>query len=1181
MTCALAGGRGRGSGGRSKQSAAAASAQQAAVGQDHDRSADASPSAPHTNGSDILEELPLAERLAERQHRSMLADAASGSGPTSAAGDQSELAAAQQYQFATASHQHAPIEGKSELQLLGSTAVKAQDRLPVAGMSDATVAAAAAVPAIAQVAQRPSWVRARPQQRIVATDAHLHSTAGPRSQQDDHVVRQVADMAESNLPGHAGDTACFMSATAALAVQTTMSAEAGQQLPEKLAQQVHQQDAGDAQHTPDVPCTGKHPESPHLAFLIDIDDSPAPANPFTSETAVSDRQHPSAPLSEHHADVSEPLQTRPEPSREGHPVPTTGVVSLVNNQGSVSAVHPDAHLSRVDPHTAVWPTGFSSPSLGPVMLSEEMTVPDTPPYSSGSAVVGPAPGPGPSWLSPLLARQQPEQSRQYSPSMLGRPPAIHLSSASAMHAPAVEFDTVRPIQPGSDRSGAQAHTEPVLPGLATSPLFPLHPNTAAADLVPVLQPCTTQQQQQHPPAPSTRPKIDGQHAGDSPPCKDQGRVEPQRPVDAESPGEAVVAAATGVFAEWDSQEAAVDAAEAAQSDGPDPALSPSAVTQPVVSNAEDQKAGRLAQKTVFVGSQQTQSRQAQTAEQPASAMPEQLETVGTTQMVSKPQSSAAADHQVVPEATQPGPCSVPKGPAASLCAAPEAASMPTADRKHKMPRTVMRNQSTTLNTEPQDIVLPAVVGNNAVAGSLTGRCQNSNANNDDDDDDVGMHDGDTSWDWQQSQDNLGYQDAFAASQAFGTADNWADLPQPAWKRRQAEADKPFVINRLPVKAQTTGHRASTLAEDTALLPSKHMPFTNRRIAVPNMRPKALSKQAGAALALLEESQALPVRNRPLLKHASGLKPGKPAQKVPAGPISPSVSATIGTAVPVRHTDTVQLLGQTHQGSLPGRVARELQDKQSAHTVAAEASGHSPDTARDGVSAATTMSNPQTTAAGADAWTQATAAATAKGRVTAAHSLSAPTAVADGGNAQTIAAAQNGDTDPTAAIGRAHSTAAADKSKCATTVAPTAGPATATSPAAAIFGPHIAENLSSQSQVRKKLCLRLAPRQPDTVPAPAVPITANPSVQINRLKHDSLRGGQHDTEQRPPPSATMNDKAATNAAASTSRQAVCADHDVVSPLAAHASLPSPEAATPAGKTAHSTPITVSLCSCLRV
>ena len=1165
MTCALAGGRGRGSGGRSKQSAAAASAQQAAIGQDHERNADASPSAPHTNGSDILEELPLAERLAERQHRSMLADAASGSSPTSAAGDQSELAAAQQYQFATATHQYAPTEGKSELQLLGSTAAKAQDRLPVAGMSDATVAAAAAVPAIARVAQRPCWVRARPQQPAVATDAHLHSPAGPRSQQDNHVVRQVADMAESNLPGHAGDTACFMSATAALAIQTTMSAEAGQQLPEKLAQQVQQQDAGDAQHTPDVPRTRKHPEPPHLAFLIDIDDSPAPAKPFAPETAVSDRQYPSAPLSEHHADVSEPLQPRPEPSKEGHAVPTVGVVSLVNNQGSVSAVHPDAHLSHVNPHAPLWPTGFSSPSLGPVMLSEEMTVPDTPPYSSGSAVMGP--GPGPSWLSPLLARQQPEQSQQYSPSMLGRPPAIHLSSASAMHAPAVEFDTLRPIQPGSDRFGAQAHTEPVLPGLVTSPLFPLHPNTAAADLVPVLQPCTTQQQQQHPPAPSTRPKIDGQHAGDSPPCKDEGRVEPQRPVDAESPGEPVVAAATGVFAEWDSQEAAVDAAQAAQCDGPDPAPSSSAVTQPVVPNAEDQKAGQLAQKT------------AQTAERPASAMPEQLETVLTTQMVSKPQSSAAADHQVVPEATQPAPCSVPKGPAASLCAAPEAASMPTADRKHEMPRTVMRNQSTTLNTEPQDIGLPAVVGNNAVASSLTGRSQNSNANNDDDD--VGMHDGDTSWDWHQSQDNLGYQDAFAASQAFGTADNWADLPQPAWKRRQAEADKPFVINRLPVKAQTTGHRAPTVAEDTALLPSKHVPFTNRRIAVPIMRPKALSKQAGAALALLEESQALPVRNRPLLKHASGLKPGKPAQKLPAGQISPSVSATTGTAVPVRRTDTVQL-GQTHQGSLPGRVARELQDKQSAHTVAAEASGQSPDTARDGVTAATTTSNPQTTAAVADAWTQATAAATTKGQVTAAtHSSRAPTAVADGGNAETIAAAQKGDTDPTAASGRAHGTAAADKCTCATIVAPTAGPATATSPAAAIFGPHIAENLSSQSQVRKKLCLRLAPRQPDTVPAPAVPVTANPSGQINRLEHDSLRGGQHDTEQRPPASATINDKAAANAAASTSRQAVCADHDVLSPLVAHASLPSPEAATPAGKFALSTPITVSLCSCLRV
>jgi len=53
-------------------------------------------------------------------------------------------------------------------------------------------------------------------------------------------------------------------------------------------------------------------------------------------------------------------------------------------------------------------------------------------------------------------------------------------------------------------------------------------------------------------------------------------------------------------------------------------------------------------------------------------------------------------------------------------------------------------------------------------------------------------------------------------------------------------------------------------------------------------------------------------------------------------------------------------------------------------------------------------------------------------------------------------------------------------------ASTTADASATSPAAAIFGPHIAAAASSQSHTRKKLCLRLGPRQPDAAPATSPP-----------------------------------------------------------------------------------------------
>ena len=77
--------------------------------------------------------------------------------------------------------------------------------------------------------------------------------------------------------------------------------------------------------------------------------------------------------------------------------------------------------------------------------------------------------------------------------------------------------------------------------------------------------------------------------------------------------------------------------------------------------------------------------------------------------------------------------------------------------------------------------------------------------------------------------------------------------------------------------------------------------------------------------------------------------------------------------------------------------------------------------------------------------------------------------------------------------------------------PAGAAAAATSPAAAIFGPHIAGPVCSQSHAKKKLCLRLAPRQPEPAAAASSTsaVAAAPNQATRKPQSQQQPLAQHD------------------------------------------------------------------------
>lgn len=210
------------------------------------------------------------------------------------------------------------------------------------------------------------------------------------------------------------------------------------------------------------------------------------------------------------------------------PVPT-------DTMGTVGdAMGPMAHAAMGPlPNDAMGP--WAGDAMGPEP-SDAMTVPDTPPYSYASHVGSPT---GPTWLSPMLTKQQPGQGRQYSPSMLGRPAGMPHMDSSSTHAATT---AAMQIQPSSHMGPHPAQVQrPLLSQLPEG--HNLRPAAACAEDVPrrtELGPGFQPHGQG--PAANMRP---GSIPSTVPSAVDQGR----------SPGHETVAAATGVFAIWNRQEA--------------------------------------------------------------------------------------------------------------------------------------------------------------------------------------------------------------------------------------------------------------------------------------------------------------------------------------------------------------------------------------------------------------------------------------------------------------------------------------------------------------------------------------------------------------------------------------------------------------------------------------------------
>ncbi len=1166
----LAGGRGRGSAGRGKAGAMSAEhlnqpadatstpAHEGAAPAAH-RPLNTLPEAQHglspdasldelcSDASDILEELPLAERLAEKQHQRMLAEAATrpGAEPAAASGQQhkSPLADTSAARPATASA--AAVQGQT---LLADT--------PAAKSGVATAADAAAAAAAPRVAKRSSWVRPRLPQPAVAAGPAEPSPVELQPQQN--VITNRADI--NSLSRVADSNAQVESAAQAVSVKAELLTESGQPArPAGTPRATVTHDASGPQHA------GEHSQPSHMAFLIDIDDSPVPAGSSAHEAQVNADQHD--PM------MDAPQQARQEPSWQPHSAPYVSIMGLSHSHGQDAGGTSDASASGImyqDPaQRTVRPSGLGSPSLGP-LPADALTVPDTPPYSSTSQGGSPkaGPRPGPTWLSPLLARHQPGQGRQYSPSMLGRPHGMHMSTNT------VEASASVQLTPGVVQSvqvhGAMPAASTLLP-LPSPPCIKLAPVSAAMP-----QPHTFRQQQQQQQnvltdrltaASPLRPRVGRQQS----PWQAAGSVQAEAAAEARSPVDPVMVTAAGVFADWDSQDAADVAPELADTTQPrdlHSQLSTMAKTQVPVAQPQ----GGLEPSRPVPSSPvrpQTHSVEVQSG----AAAPDQLDSstliapgsqaLGcVTQQPSKQQRDCSPVCQTRVSQTATDPRQLSSLQVAGQSALNQASSVAAGADKGGRPYTERDPQPKPV---PQAVKLPVDSSKDGNVTSLQVCSQQCNA----EDDDFGACDDADNWGWQPTQGNFGYQDAFGASQpsqGFGLADGWAHYSKAAWLQQQAEANKPIVIASLPVKGQATSQQVRQTASASDASPgSKHVPFSNKRIAVLAINPQIHIKQAGAAApAQLPEAQALPVRSRPLPKQGSAFKHTKAGEVSPAHlDVCPVAAVTI-TAADVRPSGSVM---PTRQAKSPLAHSRSTHyGKRAASVVDEPVSKHGDS---DSAPNAATTSSPQAIAVATSSRQDTTAAAVS--------SSSWATAVADTSRPATTAGGATGNVQATGAAGRG--------ATAGRTAEPTAGATAgtnATSPAGAIFGPHIAGPVSSQSHVRKKLCLRLGPRQPDAASDAA---TKFPPDQSKSQSHDRLRKGcaapaasvatsvslpkqsksQDDgklrTEKQSPngaPTATTAQDAPSN------EQDKPASHALFSPSGTHLSALSPAASTPAGK-----------------
>ena len=1192
--CSLycSGGRGRGSGNRSKHNAAASAghslnsavpdensnpgahvANTAAAEQEHDTSADASPSDLGTDGSDILEQLPLAERLAEKQHQRVLVDAVVRARSKSQALDlPTPRATTVVGQSCQHSAKGAPDPAAADPAAAASVSADSTRHVAMAGALPAAnglAATAAAVKAVPKNGGRASWARPLARPSPAPARPHLPSPAVPHVQQGVVSALTGPSRAEGTPPRPSDDRA------PASSVHTTGMSLAAVAEPNKCASGEQQPDqAANSQagqpSTAGMDSKQPAPEACHMQFLIDIDNSPAPAEQSSTR--------PSALSSHDNHGLPQLVTTKPQHSRlQLNSCTASELAAGPRMQGHQQAANTEAgrkpqQETDQTATRAIMPSGSGSPCVGP-LPNDSMTVPDTPPYSNSQAGSPKGePRSGPTWLSPLLARHQPGQGRLYSPSMLGRPHGMHLATIT-VDATAATQHPAGPV--GVSASGNQALPE------VSHPSSNRDKNEADARSAAALQAGML------PNASAVKLGMDGPQQARQQAATRQAHSVPE----AKSPGDGFMAAATGVFADWDSQDAAEEA-DVPPGAGPSQALisdmPPDGTTQvvlPVVVQTSQQGPRATSSTPASPHAHCLQTQGYHVAEKHVTSVPVQhddnpvLVPVNTTSSTAQELAAAAdqpscrpqlaesslqqTDARVLPAAS--GYEAVMSEQAADVSLATQAVDMPASTSKpgaSQAGEEVL--QGITTSADAQAAALPADADNaqHSQRDAHDGSSQRSDGNADD----QHAFDNGDSWDWQPTQGNFGYQDAFGASQSsqgWGLSDSWGDSHKPAWqKQQQAAADKPLVISSLPAlghRPAQQGFQAGPNASSETLPAAKHVPFSNKRIPLPAAKPQVQTKQPGAVPAQLQEAPVLPLRNRPLPKSTASLKTALGSSPTPG---SQSVAASASCAA-AQSPASAQIKAQAAHLRLsksPYQGYRLSPGNQSASTSCAGFTGQPYEQLRpaghetSGQHTAANRSGPVTAGSGRS---DATAAANrGKPAATAAAIRGKPVATAaavDGLSQATVTATVDSHRlDPRLAVpsSSGRPTAVANRATASATAN-----GTATSPAAAIFGPHIAAATSSQSHARKKLCLQLGPRQPDAAPA-----ASPPALPSSHPEH------QKDTDRQAMEQIVVGSQAAFDTGVDQAwpdanrQQGARGRHEAYADIC----VLSPEAATPAGK-----------------